>query len=78
MQGNLLQDNGVDLALAPRAGQRTSKGSCFAQNQFRADHYVYGALNNQGLMRGSKLTEKGKAAEAKHAAHQKKAMETLK
>ena len=35
MQGNVLRDNGVDLALAPRAGQRTSKGSCFAQNQFR-------------------------------------------
>ena len=35
VQGNLLHDNGVDLALAPRAGQRTSKGSCFAQNRFR-------------------------------------------
>jgi hypothetical protein len=35
VQGNVLQDNGVDLALAPRAGQRTSKGSCFAQNSFR-------------------------------------------
>ena len=35
VQGNVLRDNGVDLALAPRAGQRTSKGSCFAQNQFR-------------------------------------------
>jgi hypothetical protein len=35
VQGNLLRDNGVDLALAPRAGQRTSKGSCFAQNRFR-------------------------------------------
>ena len=35
VQGNLLLDNGVDLALAPRAGQRTSKGSCFAQNHFR-------------------------------------------
>ena len=33
VQGNVLRDNGVDLALAPRAGQRTSKGSCFAQNQ---------------------------------------------
>ena len=33
VQGNVLHDNGVDLALAPRAGQRTSKGSCFAQNQ---------------------------------------------
>jgi hypothetical protein len=35
VQGNVLRDNGVDLALAPRAGQRTSKGSCFAQNNFR-------------------------------------------
>ena len=35
VQGNVLRDNGVDLALAPHAGQRTSKGSCFAQNQFR-------------------------------------------
>jgi hypothetical protein len=35
VQGNVLRDNGVDLALAPRAGQRTSKGSCFAQNHFR-------------------------------------------
>ena len=35
VQGNVLHDNGVDLALAPRAGQRTSKGSCFAQNRFR-------------------------------------------
>lgn len=35
VQGNVLQDNGIDLALAPRAGQRTSKGSCFAQNRYR-------------------------------------------
>jgi Right handed beta helix region len=35
VQGNLLRDNGIDLAVAPRAGQRTSKGSCFAQNRFR-------------------------------------------
>jgi Right handed beta helix region len=35
VQGNLLLDNGIDLAAAPRAGQRTSKGSCFAQNRFR-------------------------------------------
>jgi hypothetical protein len=34
VQGNLLRRNGVDLAIAPRAGQRTSKGSCFAQNRF--------------------------------------------
>jgi hypothetical protein len=35
VQGNVLDHNGVDLALAPRPGQRTSKGSCFAQNRFR-------------------------------------------
>jgi hypothetical protein len=35
VQGNVLRDNGVDLALAPRPGQRTSKGSCFAQNRYR-------------------------------------------
>jgi len=34
VQGNVLHDNGVDLALAPRVGQRSSKGSCFAQNRF--------------------------------------------
>jgi Right handed beta helix region len=34
VQGNVLRHNGIDLALAPRAGQRTSKGSCFAQNRF--------------------------------------------
>jgi hypothetical protein len=35
VQGNVLRNNGVDLALAPRPGQRTSKGSCFAQNRYR-------------------------------------------
>jgi Right handed beta helix region len=34
VQGNLLRHNGIDLALAPGRGQRTSKGSCFAQNRF--------------------------------------------
>jgi hypothetical protein len=34
VQGNVLRHNGVDLAIAPRAGQRTSNGSCFAQNVF--------------------------------------------
>jgi hypothetical protein len=34
VQGNVLGHNGVDLALAPHPGQRTSKGSCFAQNRF--------------------------------------------
>jgi hypothetical protein len=34
VQGNLLRGNRIDLALAPHPGQRTSKGSCFAQNRF--------------------------------------------
>jgi hypothetical protein len=34
VQGNVLSHNGVDLAIAPQPGQRTSKGSCFAQNRF--------------------------------------------
>jgi hypothetical protein len=34
VQGNLLRDNAIDLAVSPRAGQRTSRGSCFAQNHF--------------------------------------------
>jgi hypothetical protein len=35
VQGNVLTDNKVDLVVAPREGQRTSKGSCFAQNRYR-------------------------------------------
>jgi hypothetical protein len=31
------------------------------------DHYVYGALNNRGYMRGNKITAKGEALDAKHA-----------
>jgi hypothetical protein len=34
VQGNVLRRNGVDLVVAPGPGQRTSKGSCFAQNRF--------------------------------------------
>ena len=34
VQGNVLRHNGVDLVVAPRPGQRTSNGSCFAQNRF--------------------------------------------
>jgi len=34
VQGNLLRDNAIDLVMAPRTGQRTSRGSCFAQNHF--------------------------------------------
>jgi Right handed beta helix region len=34
VQGNLLSHNAIDLAISPRSGQRTSHGSCFAQNRF--------------------------------------------
>jgi len=34
----------------------------------KADHYVYGALNNQGVMKGSKETAKGKKMQKKHDA----------
>ena len=32
----------------------------------RAAHYVYGAMNNMGAMKGSKETAKGKRMQAKH------------
>lgn len=32
----------------------------------RADHYVYGAMNNMGAMHGSKETAKGRRMEKKH------------
>jgi hypothetical protein len=35
VQGNLLRDNHLDLVVATRPGQHSSKGSCFAQNRFR-------------------------------------------
>jgi hypothetical protein len=31
-----------------------------------ADHYVYGAMNNMGAMKGNQPTAKGAAMEAKH------------
>lgn len=31
-----------------------------------ADHYVYGAMNNMGAMRGNKETAKGARMQAKH------------
>jgi hypothetical protein len=34
----------------------------------RKDRYVYGALNNQGMMKGSSITRKGAEAEKKHEA----------
>ncbi len=32
----------------------------------RADHYVFGAMNNMGAMHGSKETAKGRRMAAKH------------
>ena len=32
----------------------------------RAKRYIYGAMNNKGLMRGNKITAKGEALERKH------------
>lgn len=32
----------------------------------RADRYVYGAMNNMGAMRGSRVTAKGKAMQKAH------------
>lgn len=34
----------------------------------KADHYVFGAMNNLGAMRGNKETKKGVAMERKHNA----------
>lgn len=34
----------------------------------RAAHYIYGAMNNIGAMRGNKITAKGAAMERKHKA----------
>ena len=33
-----------------------------------ADRYVYGAMNNMGAMRGSKITKKGRRMQKKHDA----------
>lgn len=32
----------------------------------KADRYVFGAMNNMGAMRGSKVTAKGERMQAKH------------
>ena len=35
----------------------------------KADHYVYGALNNMGAMRGNQVSAKGAAMQRKHEEH---------
>lgn len=44
----------------------------------RADHYVYGAMNNMGAMHGSKITKKGEDMEAKHNRAQKRKLRDVK
>ena len=43
-----------------------------------ADRYVYGAMNNLGAMRGSKITAKGKRMQRKHEAQVGNGMRSLK
>ncbi len=38
----------------------------------RAARYVYGFMNKRGLMSGNKITDKGRAMEAKHKAKYRK------
>ena len=38
----------------------------------RADRYVYGAMNNMGVMRGNKETAKGERMQKKHEAKTKR------
>ncbi len=42
-----------------------------------ADHYVFGAMNNMGAVRGHTITAKGRAMQRKHDADQAKKRETL-
>ncbi len=42
----------VEARLRAQARKKKMKGS-------RSDRYVYGAMNNQGLMHGNKTTDKG-------------------
>ena len=37
----------------------------------RADRYVYGSMNNMGVMHGNKITAKGRAVDKKMKAHRK-------
>lgn len=42
----------AETALKKEASKKGMKGR-------RADHYIYGALNNSGMKRGNKTTKKG-------------------
>jgi len=49
----------LEKALSKEASKKGFTGK-------RADRYVYGAMNNQGVMHGNKITSKGRAMERKH------------
>ena len=37
----------------------------------QANHYIYGAMNNMGAIRGNKITAKGRSMQRKHNAKMK-------
>ena len=49
----------LEDALAKGAAKKGLKGK-------RRNAYIYGAMNNLGAMRGSKITAKGRAMQRKH------------
>jgi hypothetical protein len=58
--------NFLESKLKREAGKKGLKGN-------QADRYVYGAMNNMGAMKGSKVTEKGEEMQEKHLADKAKA-----
>ena len=52
---------------AKLASEAASKG--FSGKQ--ANHYIYGAMNNMGAIRGNKITAKGRSMQRKHNAKMK-------
>ena len=55
----------LEAKLKQKAAEKGLKGK-------KADHYVFGAMNNMGAMKGSKETAKGKRMQKKHDALQAK------
>ena len=43
-----------------------------------AEHYIYGALNNMGAMKGNKETAKGKRMQKKHERDKKQSLRPMK
>ena len=55
----------LEDALAKGAAAKGLKGRA-------RDHYIYGAMNNIGAIKGNKITPKGEAMQAKHDADAKR------